>query len=77
MIYLTLLDEDICNTRSDFKLEKTSELSRNPQDKYNGDNNQITSTVLEHLTKNKLWNLKRWISITSTSTEDTRNRTNL
>ena len=47
--YITLLDENTCNIRSDMKLKENSDIHRRLLDKFNEDNGQIKATVLKAL----------------------------
>jgi len=47
--YVTLLNEDTCNVRSDMKLKEDSDITRRLLDKFNEGTGQIKVTVLKAL----------------------------
>jgi translation initiation factor 5A len=47
--YITLLNEDTCNVRSDIKLKEDSDITRRLLDKFNEGTGQIKVTVLKAL----------------------------
>ncbi|CAF3947853.1 unnamed protein product [Rotaria sp. Silwood1] len=52
--YVTLLNEDTCNTRSDIKLHKDSDIAQRLLDTFNEGNGQIKVTVLKALGEEKI-----------------------
>jgi hypothetical protein len=56
--YVTLLDEDTCNTRSDLKLKKKSDLGHQLLDKYNEGNDQIKVTVIKACEEEQIMEFK-------------------
>ncbi|CAF3658725.1 unnamed protein product [Rotaria sp. Silwood1] len=56
--YVTLLNEDTCNIRSDMKLDKDSDMTRRLLDKFKEDNGQIKVTVLKALGEEQIMAFK-------------------
>jgi translation initiation factor 5A len=56
--YITLLNEDTCNVRSDMKLKEDSDITRRMLDKFNEGNGQIKVTVLSALGEEQIMSFK-------------------
>lgn len=56
--YITLLNEDTCNIRSDMKLQEDSDITRRLLDKFNEGSGQIKVTVFKALGEEQIMSFK-------------------